>query len=105
MQVAQQPERSRTIIGGSRSGTNLPGWTFGYSNEELVGHPLSKLLPRRTASTIIPGLVNPERPNILNPDPPNPMRPVTCRCWSAGRQAPAGGSRSSIWQRNRGRQD
>ncbi|WP_224363488.1 GumC family protein [Hyalangium versicolor] len=36
----------------------------------------SKLLPRRTASTIIPGLVNPERPNILNPDPPNPMRPV-----------------------------
>ncbi|WP_224247559.1 GumC family protein [Hyalangium gracile] len=36
----------------------------------------SKLLPRRTANTIIPGLVNPERANILNPDPPNPMRPV-----------------------------
>jgi uncharacterized protein involved in exopolysaccharide biosynthesis len=35
----------------------------------------AKLLPRRTANTIIPGLVNPERPNILNPDPPNPMRP------------------------------
>jgi uncharacterized protein involved in exopolysaccharide biosynthesis len=35
----------------------------------------AKLLPRRTANTIIPGLVNPERPNILNPEPPNPMRP------------------------------
>jgi uncharacterized protein involved in exopolysaccharide biosynthesis len=39
-------------------------------------HSESKLLPRRTANTIIPGLVNPERPNILNPDPPNPMRPA-----------------------------
>lgn len=36
----------------------------------------ARLLPRRTANTIIPGLVNPERANILNPDPPNPMRPV-----------------------------
>jgi uncharacterized protein involved in exopolysaccharide biosynthesis len=36
----------------------------------------TRLLPRRTANTIIPGLVNPERSNILNPDPPNPMRPV-----------------------------
>ncbi len=36
----------------------------------------SKLLPRRTANTIIPGLVNPERANILNPEPANPMRPV-----------------------------
>lgn len=39
-------------------------------------HSESKLLPRRTANTIIPGLVNPERPNLLNPDPPNPMRPA-----------------------------
>jgi uncharacterized protein involved in exopolysaccharide biosynthesis len=39
-------------------------------------HAESKLLPRRTANTIIPGLVNPERPNILNPEPPNPMRPA-----------------------------